>query len=282
MLKKLRIASAALVMIGFICLFANFSKSGWVVSWLGWLPKIQFTEAVLALSLAALIWIVLTLLLGRVYCSFVCPLGILQDIVSGITPKKWYKNNGKYDNSGYKLRLVILILYIASLALGINIIFSLLSPYAIFARLMNCIFNPLAVFINNLLVSCLGESLDLVPVKYALQSLLSTAAALLIGFAVLAGALWQKRFWCRRVCPVGTLLGLFAAKACKVVAIDKDKCIKCGSCARGCKVSCIDVAGFAVDNASCVKCFNCIEVCPKRAVGLVSRRSGEPAEAKKQ
>ncbi|MBQ7503328.1 4Fe-4S binding protein [bacterium] len=282
MLKKLRIASAVVVLLGFVCLFANFANSGWAVKWLSWLPGIQFTESVLALSFAALIWLIITFLLGRVYCSFVCPLGILQDLAARLVPKKRRSFDGKYDDSGCRLRLVILIFYIASLALGINIIFSLLSPYAIFGRLMNDIFNPAAAFINNLLVSWLGESLGLVPVKYASQSLLSTAAALIIGLFALAAALWQKRFWCRKVCPVGTFLGFFAAKSYKVIAIDKEKCIKCGSCARGCKVSCIDVPNFSVNNASCVKCFNCLEACPKKAIGLAARSGRAAAEAEEQ
>ena len=79
MLKKLRVTLAAIFFICITLLFLDFT--GTLHAWLGWMAKIQFIPAVLALNLAVIVLLVLlTLVLGRVYCSVICPLGIFQDI----------------------------------------------------------------------------------------------------------------------------------------------------------------------------------------------------------
>ena len=87
MLKKLRVAIAAIFFICITLLFLDFT--GTLHAWLGWMAKIQFIPAVLALNLAIIVLlVVLTLVFGRVYCSVICPLGIFQDIVSWINGKR--------------------------------------------------------------------------------------------------------------------------------------------------------------------------------------------------
>ena len=79
MLRKIRIILAAVMLIGITWLFIDFT--GTAHHWFAWMPKLQFLEAVLALNVAVMIGlVVLTLILGRIYCSVICPLGIMQDI----------------------------------------------------------------------------------------------------------------------------------------------------------------------------------------------------------
>lgn len=78
MLRNIRRALAVFSIIAVTALFLDFT--GTVHAWLGWMAKIQFLPALLALNvgvIAALV--VLTLLFGRLYCSVICPLGIMQD-----------------------------------------------------------------------------------------------------------------------------------------------------------------------------------------------------------
>ena len=78
MLKKIRVFLAIISILALTFCFLDFT--GLAHQWFGWLPKIQFLPAVLALNLAVVVGlIILTLLLGRVYCSVICPLGIMQD-----------------------------------------------------------------------------------------------------------------------------------------------------------------------------------------------------------
>ena len=86
MLRKIRIILASVFFIGVTLLFLDFT--GTIHAWLGWMAKVQFLPALLAVNfgvVAALL--VLTLIFGRVYCSVICPLGIMQDIISWIHGK---------------------------------------------------------------------------------------------------------------------------------------------------------------------------------------------------
>lgn len=79
MLKKIRIVLAALFFVAVSLLFLDFT--GAVRAWLGWTAKVQFLPALFAANFAVVAALVLlTLLFGRIYCSVVCPLGVLQDV----------------------------------------------------------------------------------------------------------------------------------------------------------------------------------------------------------
>ena len=81
MLRKIRITLAAISFALMSLLFLDFT--GVAHKWFGWMAEIQFIPAVLALNLAVIIaLIVITMLFGRVYCSVICPLGIMQDFVA--------------------------------------------------------------------------------------------------------------------------------------------------------------------------------------------------------
>ena len=90
MLRKIRIAASAIVFTLVTLLFLDFT--GTLHKWFGWLAEIQFLPAVLALNFGVVaVLAVITLIFGRVYCSVICPLGVMQDIISwahGRTAKK--------------------------------------------------------------------------------------------------------------------------------------------------------------------------------------------------
>ena len=81
MLRKIRLTLAVLFFVAVTALFLDFT--GTIHTWFGWMAKIQFLPAILALNTGAILFLVLlTLLMGRIYCSVICPLGIMQDLVS--------------------------------------------------------------------------------------------------------------------------------------------------------------------------------------------------------
>ena len=99
MLRKLRVILAVVSILATTLLFLDFT--GLAQQWWGWIVKIQFVPAFLSLNVVAVILLLLlTLLLGRVYCSVICPLGVLQDIVTHmrgwVGKKKNRKNRFKY------------------------------------------------------------------------------------------------------------------------------------------------------------------------------------------
>lgn len=112
MLRKIRITAAIICFTLITLLFLDFT--GTLHAWFGWLAKIQFFPALLALNVGVILFLVLlTLLFGRVYCSVICPLGVLQDVVSGIAGK-WKRNRFSYSPAISWLRYGILGLFIVA------------------------------------------------------------------------------------------------------------------------------------------------------------------------
>ena len=117
MLRKIRIAAAAFFFVLTTLLFLDFT--GTLHAWFGWMAKIQFLPALLALNVGVVAFLViLTLLFGRVYCSVICPLGVMQDIVSWASGKRRkHRNRFAYSPALTWLRRGMLVVFVAARAL---------------------------------------------------------------------------------------------------------------------------------------------------------------------
>ena len=151
MLRTIRISLALICFTLITLLFLDFT--GTLHAWFGWLARIQFLPALLAVDagiVAALV--ILTLLLGRVYCSVICPLGVFQDIVAwlGRRPKR-RKLPYSYSPALSWLRYGMLGLFVAALVAGIGSLAALLAPYSAYGRMAANLFQPLWIWGNNLL-----------------------------------------------------------------------------------------------------------------------------------
>lgn len=147
MLKKIRVVTAGIVFILCTLLFLDFT--GLATGWFGFLAKIQFLPAVLALNAGIVIaLILLTLVFGRLYCSIICPLGIFQDVVAR-SFSIWRKSHKKfYRWSPEKkwLRYSVLAVFIVLLVAGFTSVAVLVAPYSSFGRIVqNPSFAGLAV-----------------------------------------------------------------------------------------------------------------------------------------
>lgn len=264
MLRKVRLTLGIFVLLAITALLLDIS--GLLHGWLGWLAKIQLLPALLAMNIGVLAGLlVLTLLLGRIYCSVICPLGLMQDAVSHVRGWFWHKKRGHFafSHGSKALRLSVFVLTIACWLFGLNIVVSLLAPYSAYARLITHLLQPLYILANNALATAAEhyESYAFYSVDVWLKSLpaLIVAALTLIIISVLA---WRGgRTYCNNICPVGTLLSLFARHSLLKVRFDEDKCKNCGLCASHCKSSCIDVKNHTVNYSRCVVCGNCLEHC---------------------
>ena len=272
MLRKIRIIAATLCFALITLLFLDFT--GTLHAWFGWLAKIQFLPAVLALNVGVVILLVaLTLLFGRAYCSVICPLGVMQDIISWIAGKR-KKNRFNYSPEKKWLRYAVLVVFIATLVAGFGAVALLVAPYSAFGRIAQNIFAPIWKLGNNLL-ACFAESLN----SYAFYSTeivvaswatFGIAAVTLIAVGILA---WRNgRTYCNTICPVGTVLGLLSRFSLFKPVIDTEKCINCKLCARKCKASCIDAANHSIDYSRCVVCMDCLESCSKGAIKYEMRK----------
>ena len=266
MLKKIRRILAVLSFVAITLLFLDFT--GTLHHWLGWMAKIQFLPAVLALNFVIVaVLLVITFIFGRVYCSVICPLGVMQDLISWIHGKR-KKNRFSYSKEVKWLRYAILLIFIVAIALGVGSLVALLDPYSTYGLIVTNLLQPLYAWCNNALAmiaehydSYLFYSTD-VWMKGAVS--LAIATALLVIIAILA---WRGgRTYCNTFCPVGTVLSLVSRFSILKIHIDGDRCVKCGMCTRNCKSSCIDYKNGTVDHSRCVTCGNCIEKCHKDAI----------------
>ena len=234
MLRKIRITLASIVFI--LCAALFLDGSGTVSSWFGWLAKLQFLPALLALNLAVVIvLIVLTLIFGRAYCSVICPLGIMQDGISHISSmRKGKKARFRWSPEVKWLRYSVLVLFIIALVAGLTSVSALLAPYSAFGRIATSLVRP------------------------ALPTAIIAGVTLLV-VGVLA---WiGGRTYCNTLCPVGTVLSFFSRFSLLRPVIDADKCRNCRACEHKCKASCINIDNHEIDYSRCVDCFNCLDSC---------------------
>ena len=281
MLRKIRVVLAAVFFVGITLLFLDFT--GTLHAWLGWMAKVQFLPAVLALNfgvVAALL--ILTLLFGRVYCSVICPLGVMQDIISWIHGKTKKKNRFRFSYSPAKkwLRYAVLVAFVVALVLGAHSLVALVAPYSAYGRIASNLLAPIYQWGNNLL-ALIAERAD----SYAFYSVdvwikstatFAVAAATLVVVGFLA---WKNgRTWCNTICPVGTVLGFFAKFSLFAPVIDTEKCNNCGLCGKACKSSCIDTKEHQIDYSRCVACMDCIDNCKHGAVHFALRPKNKAAK----
>ncbi len=278
MLRKIRIVAAALCFTLITLLFLDFT--GTIHSWFGWLAKIQFLPALLALNVGVVIALVLlTLLLGRVYCSVICPLGVMQDLISWAAGKR-KKNRFTYSPAKTWLRYGVLAVFIVTLVAGFGAIALLVAPYSAYGRIAQNLFAPLWGWGNNLL-AYLAERID----SYAFYSTevvmgsIGTFVVAVITLVVVGVLAWRGgRTYCNTICPVGTVLGAISRFSILKPVIDTNMCIDCKRCARNCKASCIDVQTHTIDYSRCVACMDCLEMCSKGAIKYARRTSQPKAE----
>ena len=203
---------------------------------------------------------VLTLVFGRIYCSVICPLGILQDVLARLRRKK---NKYSYSKEVRWLRYPMLVLGVVAAVAGIGSLFQLLAPYSAFGRIATMVLQPLWMLGNNVLgfLAERADSYAFYTVDVWMKSLpvLIVAVATLIVLAVLA---WRGgRTYCNTICPVGTVLSFLARFSWLKIRFDEEKCRNCSMCSKNCKAACIDYKTHSVDYSRCVVCGNCIESC---------------------
>ncbi len=281
MLRKIRLTLAILFFAAITMLFLDFT--GTLHAWLGWMAKIQFLPALLALNVGVVLFlIVLTLVAGRVYCSVICPLGVFQDVVSWINgQRKKKKFRFSYSPARSWLRYGVLALFVVALIAGIGSVVALLAPYSSYGRIASNLFAPLYGWGNNLL-ALLAERMD----SYAFYETnvwmksLPTFLIAAFTFIIISLLAWRNgRTYCNTICPVGTVLGFLSRFSLFRVSIDAAKCKECSLCSRKCKAACIDFKHHTIDHSRCVTCLDCLDTCKHDAIHYTSRLKKAPAPA---
>ena len=273
MLRKIRLTLALLFFVTVTALFLDFT--GTIHTWLAWMAKVQFLPALLAVNVGVIVPLVLlTLLVGRVYCSVICPLGVFQDIVSWISgQRKKKKDRFSYSPEIKWLRYGVLGLFVIALITGIGSIVALLAPYSSYGRIVSNLFAPLYRWGNNLLAYFAerADSYAFYDAEVWMKSL-PTFIIAVVTFIVLIILAWRNgRTYCNTICPVGTVLGFFSRFSLFRPVVDAEKCKKCSLCSRRCKAASIDYKNHRIDYSRCVACMDCLDTCKHDALHLQYR-----------
>ena len=266
LLRTTRIVLATLFFTAVTLLFLGV---GWQFNlWFAWVAKVQFLPALMALDFAVLaILVVLTLIFGRLYCSVICPLGVMQDIF-GWLGKKQKKNRYGHSSEKRWLRYSVLAIFIVCLIVGFAPVTTLLAPYSAYGRIVNSIFRPLYDLLQNA-VAMVDTHFEwyLIPEAELWLRSVTTLVVALLTLVILGILAWRNgRTYCNTVCPVGTILSFFARFSLLRIEIDEEKCSKCTLCEKNCKASAIDTQSGKVDHSRCVVCGDCIDKCNRDAL----------------
>ena len=263
MLRALRISLAVICFAGLCLLFLDVS--GVLSPNLAFLARAQLVPALLSgsfLVVAALV--ACTLLFGRVYCSILCPLGVLQDMLSLLGRKQRFR----FGKGRPWLRACALLVFLLAFLTGAPLLFSLLEPYSAFGRMAVSLLAPVWQSGSNILalVSEHAGNFAVGPTPLWQKGLSALVAATATFGVICVLAVRSGRTWCNTLCPVGAVLGFLHRFALCRPRMDPEKCTRCGLCAASCKASCIDAVNTLMDASRCVACFNCLGACRSRAI----------------
>ncbi len=267
-LRGIRIIFAFLILLAFSLAFCDVT--GHLTGCFAPLAKIQFISVLTSASWGILAFhIVLTLLLGRVYCSLLCPLGITQDLIAWLVSRK-KKYRYHYQKGKRVCRILFFVLFFVLLGLGCTVYAALLDPYSSFGRIASTFLSPTYQWMNHLLAgwSAYSGNFLFYDHEYIFPAGSVILVAIVVFLLIIVMSTLSGRLYCNTICPVGTFLGVFSRHSFLRIRINPVLCNHCGKCERLCKSSCINSKGETIDNDRCVVCFNCMRACPQNAISF--------------
>ena len=213
---------------------------------------IEFFPAFAASSLVAIFWIILALVRGRVFCSFGCPMGYIQD-VTGFLGRKLFRKKCAPEPPRRFLRYGAGSFLLALFVGGFSSFAGFFEPFSATGRFFNTYLRAFFQYLGN--VTGLWDYSEITPVVPGVA-----VASAVIMVLIAGAAFFRERLFCNTLCPAGFLLGLFSCISKKRLRFS-DKCVRCKGCEKVCKAGCIDVEKGIIDNERCVVCGNCEAVC---------------------
>ena len=188
--------------------------------------------------------------LGRAVCGLLCPFGLLQELLY-LIPGVPKKNRFPGDRPLRYLKYVVLVLLVIVLPLC----FALTPFFCKYLCPSGTVAGLLLALRDNLVRAQLG-------------GIFLWKASLLV--LIVAACLFLWRPFCKYLCPLGAIYGLFNKFALYRMDLDKESCIHCGKCARACRM-CVDPSQ-SPNSPECVRCGDCVKACPAKALKLGFRR----------
>lgn len=225
----------------------------------------------------SLVMVLVTVVLGRVFCGWICPLGTLNTVVGSLKKQQ----PGPMHPNWHKIKYFILIVLLASSVFTLQLA-GIMDPLSLLIRSLSLsiypmlnygirgIFDtiyhtdiPAVVNPSEAVYGFLKNSLLAFRQPYFLQAFFIGS----IFFLILGLNLFEKRFWCKYLCPLGALLGLCSRYSLLKREVSEG-CTGCGMCANACQGGALSEKSETWRNTECLACFNCDDICPQNAVSF--------------
>ena len=240
----------------------------------------------------AMALVVATFFLGRFFCGFICPLGTLNHMAGAVRPALKGKAilAANQDGDARKIKYLLLTAILVAAVLGMNYS-GLLDPVStLFRSLALSVFPAIGNGLSTLF-KWLGQSDRkwLNTMGYSAEDFVAPVlgygykafqTGLLIGVFFLVILFLNRirpRFWCRVICPLGALLGVFSRYRILKLEKDESRCTHCGACVKSCQGAASCEPGKVWRSAECLTCFNCRDSCREKALSFRFKWPGERA-----
>lgn len=228
-----------------------------------------------------------TLILGRVACGWVCPLGSVHQFFSFLFKKTKLLRPKKIQAPKTVWKYYILVFILVSAVLTLDLV-GILDPLSLLTRsftsgilpAFSFLYSAVMDILYQLKLYSLGDSLFQFFTSLDLNATFIQGfflGMLFFGFVLLN--LYRERFWCRYVCPLGALLGLVSRFNVFKLKIDPQKCIQCNLCTIHCETQANPYPEDQWKSSECVYCFTCSAICPTSAIQFPLKSSPESVES---
>lgn len=260
------------------------------------------THTLSAVSLLALITLGVTALLGRVFCSWVCPLGTVHHAV-GWLAAKLRRNDESRQADGWspwqRAKYLVLVALIVMAAFGAHWV-GVLDPLALLYRSTTTTLLPAAQYavedsataiyvadphVGPARVSWVTEPAyeffhDYIFVTDR-QTFVGGTVIFVLFVTIILVNFVRNRFWCRYICPLGALLGLFSKRPVMRLERDEGQCTECGRCGMACPAAAQPEKWGQWLPTECYGCWNCVAACNNKGLMFAFRSPfKKPTEAK--
>ncbi|MDY6967835.1 MAG: 4Fe-4S binding protein [Spirochaetota bacterium] len=240
-------------------------------------------KSILLFFYPSLIILFFTLILGRFFCGWICPLGSTIDLSDKYIPYKRAGLKDKYEKVKYSLssyKYLILFISLIFSVFGISIL-NLIDPLSIAVRS----FSTAIYSYSDTTIKMVFDGLYRIPILnniseyfYSLLKdyfldfnhiqFLNHLSISLMFFGVLLLSYWNRRFWCKAVCPMGAILALTSRFTFLSRIVDKESCTNCLECEKTCRMNAIYNKGVSTIESECIRCFECLKSCRYNAINF--------------